>query len=85
MRSLFKKDKKIELLTDMTMLLMVEGATRGGICHAIHRYAKANNNYMKMIKTKNHHVFNISMQTIYMDGQCLKNCLWVVTNGKEYS
>ena len=29
------------------MLLMVEKAVRGGICHAIHRYVKANNKYMK--------------------------------------
>ena len=29
------------------MLLMVEEEIRGGICHAIHRYAKANNKYMK--------------------------------------
>ena len=29
------------------MLLMVEKGTRGGICHAIYRYAKANNKYMK--------------------------------------
>ena len=29
------------------MLLMVENGTRGGICHAIHRYAEANNKYMK--------------------------------------
>ena len=29
------------------MLLMVEKGTRGGICHVIHKYAKANNKYMK--------------------------------------
>ena len=29
------------------MLLMVEKRIRGGTCHAIHRYAKANNKYMK--------------------------------------
>ena len=29
------------------MLLMVEEGIRGGICHSIHRYAKANNKYMK--------------------------------------
>ena len=29
------------------MLLMVEKGIRGGICHAIHRYAKTNTKYMK--------------------------------------
>ena len=29
-------------------MLMVEKGIRGGICHAIHRYAKANNKYMKI-------------------------------------
>ena len=35
------------------MLLIVEKGIRGGICHAIHRYEKANNKYMKdYIKSK---------------------------------
>ena len=29
------------------MLLMVEKGIRGGICHVMHRYAKANDKYMK--------------------------------------
>ena len=36
-----------ELLTGYDMLLMVEEGIRGRICHSIHRYAKANNKYMK--------------------------------------
>ena len=37
------------------MLLMIKKGIRGGICHAIHKYAKANNkdmkNYDKNIET----------------------------------
>ena len=42
-----KTNVKLVLLTDYDMLLMVEEGTRGGLCHAILRYAKANNKYMK--------------------------------------
>ena len=42
-----KANMELELLTDYEMLLMVEKRIRGGICHSIHRYAKANNKYMK--------------------------------------
>ena len=42
-----KTNVKLELLTDYDMLLMVEEGIRGGICHSIHRYAKANNKHMK--------------------------------------
>ena len=42
-----KTEVKLELLTDVDMLLMVEKGIRGGICHAIYRYSKANNKYMK--------------------------------------
>ena len=42
-----KTGVKLELLTDIDMLLMVEKETRGEICQATHKYAKANNKYMK--------------------------------------
>ena len=42
-----KTGVKLKLLIDPDMLLMVEKGIRGGICHAIHRYTKANNKYMK--------------------------------------
>ena len=45
--ALKKTEVKLELLTDIDMLLMVEKGIRRGICHAIHRYAKTNNKYMK--------------------------------------
>ena len=42
-----KTEVKLELLAKNGMLLMIEKGIRGGICHAIHRYAKENNKYMK--------------------------------------
>ena len=72
----FKKTEvKLEWLTKIDMLLMAEKGIRGGICHAIPRYAKVNNKYMKIYDNK-----MISSQLMYLNantlyGQCLKNFL----------
>ena len=42
-----KTEVKLELLAGADMLLMVEKGIRGGLCHAIHGYAKANNKCIK--------------------------------------
>ena len=39
--------KRLELLTYINILLMIEKGTRGGMCHVVHTHAKANNKYMK--------------------------------------
>ena len=50
-KAAFKKTKiKIDFLTDISMLLMVEKGIRGGMCHSIYQYAKANSKYMKDYK-----------------------------------
>ena len=37
---------KLELITDINMLLMIDNGMRGGECHVIHSYTEANNKYM---------------------------------------
>ena len=51
------------------MLLMVEKRIRGGICHAVHRYTKANNKYMK-----NYDINIISSYLKHLDAN--KLCEW---------
>ena len=69
-----KTEIKLEFLTKNHMLLMVEKGIRGGICHAIHKYAKANNKYMNYKSEESPYIQRL-MQRVYMDRQCLKNCL----------
>ena len=61
MASSFKKDQvKLDLLTAIGTLLMVDKGIRGGMCHPVFRYAKANNKYMKVCeKNKESSFFNL--------------------------
>ena len=43
---------KLDIFTDIDMLLMVRKGIRGGICHSIYWYAKADNKYMKDYEKK---------------------------------
>ena len=61
-----KTNVKLELLTDYDMLLMVKEGIRGGICHSIHRHAKANNKYME-----NYDKNEESSHIQYLDGNNL--------------
>ena len=45
--ALRKTEVKLDLSTDINMLLMVEKGIRGRICHAIHQSAKTNDKFMK--------------------------------------
>ena len=68
MASFFKKGgSKIRIIKDM--LLMVRKGIRGGIYHAIHSYAKANNKYMK-----NYDKNIESSHLMYLDANNLHGC-----------
>ena len=73
---------EVELLANIDMLLMVEKDIRGGICHAIHWYAEANNKYMDSYDKDIE-----SLCLMYLDANNLygwavsQNCLWTVLNG----
>ena len=72
----FKKTGvKLELITDVDMLLMMVKGIRGGICHSVYRHAKANNKYMKIYDKNNEssYIIYIWIQIVYMDMQCLSN------------
>ena len=58
---------KLELLTDWHMLLMFEKGIRGGMCQSIHRYAKANNKYMKNYdqKIESSHLISLDANNLY--------------------
>ena len=56
------------------MLLMVEKGIRGGICHSIYQYSKANNKYIKDYdKNKKSSYPQYCDIKVVMVGQCRKS------------
>ena len=50
------------------MLLTVETGIRGGMCHTIHRYGKANNKYMKNCDKNKQSCFLMHLDINYLYG-----------------
>ena len=59
-----KTEVELELLANNDRLLMLEKGTKGRICHALQRYAKTNNKYMKN--------YDKNIESSCMYGQCHK-------------
>ena len=64
---------RLQLLTDIDILLMVERVIRGGITQTVKRYTKANNKYMDDLY--NHDEKSIYLQ--YLDANNLHGCSMV--------
>ena len=80
-----KKTKvRLDILTDLNVLLLVQKSITEGICHSVYRYAKANNKYMEdYIKIKNPHIFNIGRKITYMVGQYCKSSQQIILSGSK--
>ena len=72
-----KTNIELVLLTDYDMLLMVEEGIRGGICHSIHRHAKANNKYMKNYNNNEESSYILYLEANNLYGWAMSNKLTV--------
>ena len=79
MASLFKTTEiKLDLLTDIDMLLMIEkGIEVEYVVQYIDMQKHTINTWKTITMTRNHHICT-GMQTIFMDGQCLNYLLMVL-------
>ena len=71
--ALEKANVKLDLSTEIDMLLMVEKGIRGGICHSIYQYIKAINKYMKDYYKSKESSYIQYWEIICMVEQCCKS------------
>ena len=76
---------RLELLTDIDMLLMFEKGIRDRIIQAVKHYAKANNKYMKDLYNPDKENIYLStwIQTTFTDQQWFKNYLHMYFYGRR--
>ena len=72
-----KGELELELFADSDMLLMIEKGIRGRICHAVHRYAKVNNKYMKNYDKNNESSYIQYLDTNKMVNVSKITCKWL--------
>ena len=70
-----KPEIKLELLTDIDTLLMVETRIRRGIFHAIHQYVEASNKYMKEYNKAKESSYLIYLDANNLYGQAMSQSL----------
>ena len=72
-----KRELELELFADSDMLLMIEKGIRGRICHAVHRYAKVNNKYMKNYDKNNESSYIQYLDTNKIVSVSKITCKWL--------
>ena len=78
-----KTQVKLELLTDIDMILMIENEIRAGITQAIHKCSSANNKYMEnyIVDIPSSYLMYLDTNNLYGYAMCrklpLNGCKWV--------
>ena len=78
-----KTQVKLELLTDIDMILMIENEIRAGITQAIHKCSSANNKYMEnyIVVIPSSYLMYLDTNNLYGYAMCrklpLNGCKWV--------